>query len=186
MEIIESYCLVKLGNSSSNVLRQKSLKPNLQLADLHLTPQCLLPLVKMVSKATLFIYLPFLNLSLILLCFVSFLGDLLYVVDSNLKRLLSLECVNDPEDGWKFQIAGPLIHPNHFPLSPRDIVVDFAGIILIADAGKEAIYMYRPDGAPLRCIKRIGETRLNWPIGMTVMNAGFVAILENNGTYKVA
>lgn len=106
--------------------------------------------------------------------FLSFLipGQLIYTTDFNSQNILEI-----PLSMARFQRLVPEGHLRR----PQGIVVDEIGCILVADTRNNCVRHLAFDGTHLSTIRNIGGAALKYPVNLTLMQSGHVAVMDLYG-----
>jgi DNA-binding beta-propeller fold protein YncE len=100
----------------------------------------------------------------------------LYVTDFNLDTVFQLDI--------NFTTCTPLVEPG-FLRRPSGIAVDDVGNIIVCDSKNNSVKMFLPNGQLIGRLDRIGTSRMDLPLDVTLMKTGFLAILDFNGRVRI-
>jgi len=104
-------------------------------------------------------------------------GGVLYVTDFNVNVVLQI-------DIHCFVGFVPLTPPGIL-YRPSGIAVDDAGNILVCDTRHNSLRIFSPDGRLRSQVDSIGPSPLSLPFDVTLMKAGALALLDNNGRITI-
>jgi tripartite motif-containing protein 71 len=111
-------------------------------------------------------------------------GDILYITDFNLHTVFSLHVPS--------LTLAPLVSPGLL-LRPSGLAVDNAGNLIVADNKHNSLQLFSPQGVHLKTISTLSTSshssssphNIHQPTDVTIMKAGYIAMLDNNSRITI-